>query len=169
MKRRDLTADDLLRLQDNVGRKRPRLATQVTVRRRFDDDADFSTSDSEAPQEANELSQERQVEDEDVDLSSEDEDESAEEEEDNRPRLDSRFGSSRISIAPRSAATPTSVPQEPPAQPAATTFSSLGISPALLSALSSMSIRMPTEVQAACIPPLLQGERGPIRLLHSSH
>lgn len=37
------------------------------------------------------------------------------------------------------------------------TFSSLGISPPLLSALSKMAIHAPTEIQRACIPPLLAG------------
>lgn len=39
------------------------------------------------------------------------------------------------------------------------TFSSLGISAPLQTALKSMSIKLPTEVQAACIPPLLEGKR----------
>jgi ATP-dependent RNA helicase DDX49/DBP8 len=38
------------------------------------------------------------------------------------------------------------------------TFSSLGISPSLLSALSKMAIHAPTEIQRACIPPLLAGQ-----------
>jgi ATP-dependent RNA helicase DDX49/DBP8 len=38
------------------------------------------------------------------------------------------------------------------------TFASLGVAPVLLSALSKMSIQVPTEVQVACIPPLLAGE-----------
>ena len=38
------------------------------------------------------------------------------------------------------------------------TFSSLGVSPSLLSALSKMAIHAPTEVQQACIPPLLAGQ-----------
>ena len=38
------------------------------------------------------------------------------------------------------------------------TFSSLGISAPLQAALKSMSINLPTEVQTACIPPLLQGK-----------
>ena len=38
------------------------------------------------------------------------------------------------------------------------TFSSLGISPPLLSALTKMAIRAPTEIQQACIPPLLAGQ-----------
>ncbi|KIM46242.1 hypothetical protein M413DRAFT_441319 [Hebeloma cylindrosporum] len=43
----------------------------------------------------------------------------------------------------------------PPSVPAS--FSSLGISAPLQSALKSMSIKSPTEVQIACIPPLLAG------------
>ncbi|KAH9973006.1 P-loop containing nucleoside triphosphate hydrolase protein [Lactifluus volemus] len=37
------------------------------------------------------------------------------------------------------------------------TFASLDISPPLLSALSKMAIHAPTEIQRACIPPLLEG------------
>lgn len=36
-------------------------------------------------------------------------------------------------------------------------FPSLGVSPFLVRSLASMSIRAPTAVQAACIPPILQG------------
>lgn len=36
-------------------------------------------------------------------------------------------------------------------------FASLGVSPFLVRSLASMSIRAPTQVQAACIPPILQG------------
>ena len=38
-----------------------------------------------------------------------------------------------------------------------TTFTSLGISSPLRAALKSMSITDPTEVQSACIPPILSG------------
>ncbi len=53
-------------------------------------------------------------------------------------------------------------PSQPSPAPTAatskhTSFSDLGISRILQAALTSMSIRMPTEVQAACIPPLLSG------------
>ena len=39
-----------------------------------------------------------------------------------------------------------------------TTFADLGASKALVASLGTMSIRHPTEVQTACIPPLLAGE-----------
>lgn len=49
-------------------------------------------------------------------------------------------------------------PPEPASDTTRTTFASLGISPALQKALTGMSIKVPTEVQAACIPPLLAGK-----------
>ncbi|KAF7355262.1 ATP-dependent RNA helicase DBP8 [Mycena sanguinolenta] len=59
--------------------------------------------------------------------------------------------SSRLIFKPRTN-------HDAPVRPAAsTTFSGLGISKTLQTALTSMSIRTPTEIQAACIPPLLQG------------
>lgn len=36
-------------------------------------------------------------------------------------------------------------------------FASLGVAPFLVRSLASMSIRAPTPVQAACIPPVLAG------------
>lgn len=40
-------------------------------------------------------------------------------------------------------------------------FSSLGISDNLVASMNSMSIRRPTPVQLACIPPLLEGKPTP--------
>ena len=158
MKRQALTADDLLRLQDDVHTKRPRLAFRTTVRRRYAEDAtsDYSMSELDGSQ-ASVSSREKGSESQDEydegasRLSSEDENDAVV-----RPPLD--IQSSRISIVPRAETTPTAVRQETQATPVSTSFASLGISPILLKALSSMSIRAPTEVQAACIPPLLQGK-----------
>ncbi|KZT72511.1 DEAD-domain-containing protein [Daedalea quercina L-15889] len=69
----------------------------------------------------------------------------------------SRFGSSRISTVPR-ISNPTQHEVPKPARTRPTSFESLGISSALLNALVKMSIKAPTEIQAACIPPLLAGE-----------
>ncbi|GAA5973702.1 hypothetical protein JCM11641_005088 [Rhodosporidiobolus odoratus] len=44
---------------------------------------------------------------------------------------------------------------EPP--PTRSTWESLGVEPFLINALKAMAIRTPTGVQAACIPPILQG------------
>jgi len=52
---------------------------------------------------------------------------------------------------PKSSSVPTSKTRQ-------TTFGSLGISSPLQGALTGMSIKVPTEVQTACIPPLLAGK-----------
>ena len=44
------------------------------------------------------------------------------------------------------------------AKESTSSFSALGISAPLQAALTAMSIKVPTEVQRACIPPLLAGE-----------
>lgn len=52
------------------------------------------------------------------------------------------------------------IPEKGASIPSATTdFVDLGISPTLIRALKTMSIRKPTPVQAACIPSLLAGMR----------
>lgn len=48
--------------------------------------------------------------------------------------------------------------EQPPTQATIPDFEDLGISPSLIRSLKTMSIRKPTPVQAACIPPLLAGE-----------
>jgi ATP-dependent RNA helicase DDX49/DBP8 len=60
---------------------------------------------------------------------------------------------SRVTVKPR----PVHRHTLPPGPSKPVTFSSLGISPSLLAALSKMAIRAPTEIQQACIPPLLAG------------
>jgi len=57
------------------------------------------------------------------------------------------------SVRPSKTQTPPSVPKI-----RQTTFASLGISSPLQGALTGMSIKVPTEVQAACILPLLAGK-----------
>jgi ATP-dependent RNA helicase DDX49/DBP8 len=59
---------------------------------------------------------------------------------------------SRIKSLP-SSSTPTSL-SKPVLK---TTFSSLGISPRLITSLRTLAISRPTEIQAACIEPILQG------------
>lgn len=54
--------------------------------------------------------------------------------------------------------TPKRVVQQLVVPPAASDFLDLGISPSLIRALKTMSIKKPTPVQAACIPPLLAGK-----------
>jgi ATP-dependent RNA helicase DDX49/DBP8 len=64
-----------------------------------------------------------------------------------------RFNFSRIATKPRKQLAASITSTNSPS-----TFLSLGVSLPLQTALSSMSIRTPTEVQAACIPPLLHGK-----------
>jgi ATP-dependent RNA helicase DDX49/DBP8 len=133
-KRRTPTTDDLLRRQEEPQKryKRPYFA-------QGDEDEDNDVS-------------------EDDDFDSEWEagvEESTDMEDDPIDRLDessSRLGS-RVIVKPRL------VHQRPLSSEASkpVTFSSLGISPPLLSALSKMAIHAPTEIQQACIPPLLAG------------
>lgn len=52
-------------------------------------------------------------------------------------------------------------------QPAPVSFEDLGIEPFLVRALRVMSIRKPTTVQAACIPPILAGKSFPWTLLRN--
>jgi len=51
--------------------------------------------------------------------------------------------------------------------PFSVTFTSLGLSQPLISALETINIRKPTEIQAACIRPIMEGEIGPFVLLEN--
>lgn len=88
-------------------------------------------------------------------------DSEAESEDEGRPPIHSlpdedEASSSRVTIVPRTfLAVPRKTLTASANQP--TSFASMGISSALLTALNKMSIKAPTEIQAACIPPLLQG------------
>ena len=53
------------------------------------------------------------------------------------------------------------IPSSIPHHSKRATFKSLGTSPSMISALTAMSIKLPTEVQIACIPPLLAGTQFP--------
>ncbi|KAJ7498980.1 P-loop containing nucleoside triphosphate hydrolase protein [Mycena latifolia] len=136
-KRKSLTTDDLLRQQEG-----PQKRLKTSIHESSDVDSDSAASN---------------VENEDA-LSEADEDTDATDDQDSdHPEsiIDESRGdspSSRLILKPRTDHKP--APRPPPSA----TFSALGISAPLQSALTSMSIRTPTEVQAACIPPLLQGK-----------
>ncbi|KAH9951744.1 P-loop containing nucleoside triphosphate hydrolase protein [Amylocystis lapponica] len=136
-KRRALTADDLLRSQEEPSRKRARVNT--------DSDTEYETYSSDSAEENAVASSEEYPNPGNgpfVNVA--------------QPGADDGNESlrSRISIAPR-ATGPSSALR--PTTPSPSTFISLGISSVIQDALVKMSIRIPTEVQAACIPPLLQG------------
>ena len=163
-KRRTPTTDDLLRRQE---RPRKRHKKRSIVERdegednsaSEDDDSHQETEDSESEAESDGGKWESEAEaEENSDTDSEiSEDKSSVE----SGRLggglneDSSILGSRVTMKPWPVRQPTQSPSPGPSKHV--TFPSLGISPPLLSALSKMAIHAPTEIQRACIPPLLAG------------
>lgn len=157
-KRRTPTTDDLLRMQEEPQKrhKRPNFSQGDE-----DEDDDVSEGDDFDSESAPE---DRGVEWDGVEWEAGVEESTDSEigkvsslmEDDPIGRLDesSSLLGSRVSVKPRL------VHQRPSSSGAGkpVTFSSLGISPPLLSALSKMAIHAPTEIQQACIPPLLAGQ-----------
>lgn len=68
---------------------------------------------------------------------------------------------SRFSIKPRRSTATVENTAPSPTSPPPQTFVDLGVSSSLVAAMGKISIRMPTEVQIACIPPLLDGMCSP--------
>ena len=175
-KRRAFTADDLMRIQEGPLRKRLRLGDAD------EEELEFEDSVSEDGVEEVDGVDHSQEEDEGSGSDSEEDGEGDEDgSEDEAQRLgdesdvsqnavppisitqdeddetDTRFASSRISFKPR-AANPTALQAPLRVKPLPSSFETMGISTVLISTLAKMSIRSPTEIQAACIPPLLAGE-----------
>lgn len=142
VKHKPETVDYLLRQHDEPPRKKRRLS--VTESMSEDQDSVSSSGDEE------EGSAEENIEDDDAsDIDSEPQDYSAPSQLNVEDRL-SLFGQRLTSPKPNVATSP--------APPPVASFASLGISRPLQSALNSMSIKAPTEVQSACIPVLLAGK-----------
>lgn len=168
-KRRELTADDLMRMQEEPRRKRLRLDEAYEEDPEVQDSSSGDEAEVDGHEGTNEDDENSGVggeEDEDDSVSgSGDESDLSQhvvppipvpqdgEDED----ADSRFTSSRISFKPR-ATTPATIQAMLRPRSLPTSFETMGISSVLVSALAKMSIKTPTEIQAACIPPLLQGE-----------
>ncbi|KAF8974298.1 P-loop containing nucleoside triphosphate hydrolase protein [Flammula alnicola] len=150
-KSRSLTVDDLLRQQEGPARKKRRLSESVSG---SEDGSESSVSTSGQ----NDGTESARDEDQSSNSDSEEEDQESTY---NRSEsvlseftVEDRLGSfgQRVKSPKRQIAPP------PPPPPRASSFSSLGISTQLQGALKSMSIKAPTEVQSACIPPLLAGK-----------
>ena len=143
-KRRALTTDDLMRRQEVGPRKR---------QKRIRDEDEDSLRGSDEPTSAEDSQSEG--------LSVLDE---GEDDEDSPPEIpvlkaeEDDTVPSRFSFRPRqgTVAKETTVPSHISSSPFST-FSEMGVSSSLISAMSKMSIRKPTEIQAACIPSLLDG------------
>lgn len=155
-KRRALTADDLMRLQEGPQRKRIKI-----------DDSDEEALDSDVGSSSEKEDTEDEQEEGEEDEGSEEAEWKSDDGDDMRhgplpvsllqdeDEENTRF-SSRVSFKPRTA---NPVPQTvaPRSQPLPTSYEDMGISSVLVAALAKMSIRSPTEIQAACVPPLLAG------------
>ncbi|KAH7930106.1 DEAD-domain-containing protein [Leucogyrophana mollusca] len=142
-----VTTDELMRLQEDRPRKRFR---SMDSRNSVSDD--FLDSDNIA-------SLDDSVE-EGIASDTEDDDSSNDENRPSEPpqasdtiESEDRFNLSRIASRHRTEITGPSI-QRPCL---ADSFDEMNISPVLQAALLRMSIRVPTEIQAACIPPLLSG------------
>lgn len=133
-----LTTDDLLRLQEDAGNKRARVE-HTTAYVRDEEDSDVSSEDEQVQGEEEEVDEEDDSEDDSDGESVQPVQMSV---------VQDRFGPS---VATRKDA----ILPTPPTT--TNSFHDLDIIPSLQSVLQSMSIRAPTEVQNACIPPLLQG------------
>lgn len=136
-KRKNLTSDDLLRRQEGQSPKRVKL---TTLNREQDITSDYSDEGS--------VRSSIQVE--------------GEEDEDEAETSESEDEKSNLEVSERVSINRSRMPQriEPirntqPRPPAS--FSELGVSSAIQNALKTMSINSPTEIQTACIPPLLAG------------
>ena len=134
-KRRALTTDDLMRRQESGPRKRQRRAR--------DEDEDSSRGSEEDSQSEGLPALDEGEDDEDYPseiLTGEDD------------TIPSRFSSNpRQDTVVKMTTVPSRVSSLP------LTFAEVGVSSSLVSAMNKMSIHTPTEIQAACIPPLLDG------------
>jgi len=144
-KRKALTSDDLLRRQESSGFKRIKYSSATTY-----ESSDDSQSDGESSISRQSVSVVQSGHDEDEDDSTSSEEDKVEE---SRLEVKERvaFGSRILPVA--------KVEKSESLKKFPSSFSELGISSPLQSALRMMSIHTPTEVQAACIPPLLNGAR----------
>jgi ATP-dependent RNA helicase DDX49/DBP8 len=152
-KRRVLTTDDLLRRQEEPPRKKSKIYPE------FNDLDEIGSSASEVGDSDSDVTLEQERSNDEVRRRSAaeeelDDDDSGEPEEALMlGGLDSRFLSTLNGPRIKTRTLPQRLPRSPGA-----TFASLGISGRLQASLAAMSIRTPTEVQAACIPPLLAGQ-----------
>jgi ATP-dependent RNA helicase DDX49/DBP8 len=131
-KRKRVTADDLLRLQEQANslpkKKRPQGTWSA-------EESDYEKRDSELEEQTSDSDSHQSELEENTQLPS--------------PNELSRL--ERISL--RNSGSDSAPPIAGPSS-----FRALNISPPLISALAAMSIRHPTEIQSACIPPLLAGK-----------
>lgn len=160
MKRKVLTSDDLLCKQDEPHKKRVKHSPPLSIQSGSDGpsssagEVNRSTAgdrldESEEQEQGEDSSEESRKEILDNGTSDDGEDSTS----------GSQFNSADSSNEPeRFKFSRAKDKQTIPQRKLPDSFSAFGISSQLQSALATMSIRTPTEVQAACIPPLLAGK-----------
>lgn len=158
----ELSADDLLKQMEEPRRKRRKIA---------EDQLD-SDEGEDGPIRIGNVDDEQGESSDDEDLSERDEANDSDgrgvdgEGEDSGEELDAFDGHSNVHLTEETSRVPlpsrtrSLAPKAPDKTDSskASGFAELGASKALIASLATMSIRTPTEVQAACIPPLLAGE-----------
>jgi ATP-dependent RNA helicase DDX49/DBP8 len=145
-----LTTDDLLRRQEEPPRKKSKIYPEFNGLDEIASEVSDSDSDVTLEQERlNDELQRRSAGEEELD----DDDSGEPEESLTLGGSDSRFSSTLNGPRIKTKTLPQRLSKSP-----GVTFASLGISARLQASLAAMSIRTPTEVQAACIPPLLAGQ-----------
>jgi ATP-dependent RNA helicase DDX49/DBP8 len=156
-KRRTLTVDDLLRKQEESRKKRKQ--SPVVQRGRGEDNSPSEDDDFDLGSEGWEVEKDGGEWESEVDggtgYESGKETALLQTGRLGRSSKSSSLLGSRVTAKPRLALQRTLSPEAAPSKHVS--FSSLGVSPLLLSALSNMAIHAPTEIQQACIPPLLAG------------
>lgn len=164
IKRRELTTDDLLRQTEEPHRKKQRVAENLRDTGRVDWEAgDNSGISDEGSEDTNDIQGSEEAETTELEDEKEGNDS-----EDSQVDSDKSEGEERVPFSDTGGILLgkklslgniiNHTTQKPAATNAQTaSFASFGIATPLLAALNSMSIKAPTSVQAACIPPLLQG------------
>ena len=143
----DLDADDLLKQIEQPQRKRRKISEEKTL---HSDDREYPNM------RRNSISEESEEDEDGSSIATEEEEEIEGKELKSYLPPDDRVSRlklpSRAPLPERTSRTKDSTPKEHVA------FVDLGVSKALVASLLKMSIRAPTEVQAACIPPLIAGK-----------
>ena len=151
-KRRVLTTDDLLRRQEEPAKKILKLSASLESDG-LDETSGLSDETSEEESASYEL---QRCQRRDQRNTGDEEDDEGEEE----LPLTSRESVNLDGNKPDFERVKTNIISKRPLMPTGATFASLCISAPLQASLAAMSIRTPTEVQVACIPPLLAGQSG---------
>ena len=148
-KRRALTTDDLMRRQEEPVRKKIR-RTPIADSELHEDEQDGSTTGDGSTGSRTSFDG-HEAEKEDLSECHDDSEDMSEREQTFETlSVPERFSSSRVDSS--------IIKANDVLKEQSSSFLSLGVSNDLQATLSAMSIRTPTEIQAACIPPILAGE-----------